>query len=1190
METLKNNTTCFDFQQLREKVTQNTEVFILGWLPDERQELKTHLRYKQIKLKNLTISCGEECQNYGIKLFEIKENNQSEERVLQSNAQFLLQTAVEIEFGVWLKQGDSLQYFKSQTLHKVEEEEQEGYYKSLDKIISFIQVFQSAKSLNFILSTKKLSEENQSEQLVQLFAQIKQIQGQQQSINWISMLAEDFSLKGFKKNSQISLEEAKQESEFSIENELQNCFENKDCLSFLNLSFYEKKKLNLLDKICGFSNQFVFQTKFWSYFLGSHKMFYDCFGQIKQEIKNLINCQEYCKIEDILKLLLILKQMELKCISATFEDIKIILLNKNLYEEYESILREDKNLTTYQEIVIKQTFQYFCWVEKIKKYFDENQQFIKFNAVYQSLKEKIVQEGQNNTKKQFRYFSNNSGFILNLDFCIFQYKQYLLEQQSGSLNCQQDPEQELNYFSNQQLLRERIQRIIVELRFFISNQDYTLIDVESIQILGLFVKIYSGIECEIKQFYHEFISQLKEKIESYLLFIEECDIQSFTNEKKCAQYLMNLYLIITNRTIFCEYLGYTIKQESLYEKITQFLVKMYLNNKITQIDLLILLMKFAKLTKMLILSLNKEQLEINIKYESRIITIYKALIGDVNQYWELFLDENCSLEKMAGKVDNINVNTFIIDLIVELQQSYIDQKIVCLEEWRIRLKQFVMRQIQLCQEYLILISKEYLSRSFDDTIQKICFYRSYFRKLIKIFLLIQEYNIEIVEIVYLIDQKLYFVFQNLGNILQVDIDLSNLHTNSEVIIQRFSQHKNLNLLYENEIVQIISMRFSNANIYQKVETQLQICNLDKDACLQNKCNKKTFQQICKLYEKAEIINKSCSLSGYQNFCSLFKKYSQSFIKIVFLKKISVIIHILLIVFCVFQTVKTSRNHQQQDQNEFYNLQPFSGSIVKEAQRDQFGNPQSSSFDLAKDNSFNEFSLLIGQFFYEYRFDLTKNVIPAIKEKGIKNYKIINDEQQFINELPLFDQAWILSGYEFANKQTKISDFIEAVLNHLSKQKGLALWADNEPYFKHANIILDQIPIGYENNSPIKIQLYENFRGQNILKKGQNNKQQEFGFHMLTIGLETLYEGDTICAPQIISNTNSKNYGELEIIGTSSHNLPAFMSLPGTKKRGRIVIDCGFTKLYDQNWFTTAGTQRYVKNLYAWLFWREKPTK
>jgi hypothetical protein len=35
-------------------------------------------------------------------------------------------------------------------------------------------------------------------------------------------------------------------------------------------------------------------------------------------------------------------------------------------------------------------------------------------------------------------------------------------------------------------------------------------------------------------------------------------------------------------------------------------------------------------------------------------------------------------------------------------------------------------------------------------------------------------------------------------------------------------------------------------------------------------------------------------------------------------------------------------------------------------------------------------------------------------------------------------------------------------------------------------------------------------------------------------------------------------------------------------KGRIVVDCGFTKLLPHHWVKTAGTERYVRNAAVWL--------
>ena len=54
-----------------------------------------------------------------------------------------------------------------------------------------------------------------------------------------------------------------------------------------------------------------------------------------------------------------------------------------------------------------------------------------------------------------------------------------------------------------------------------------------------------------------------------------------------------------------------------------------------------------------------------------------------------------------------------------------------------------------------------------------------------------------------------------------------------------------------------------------------------------------------------------------------------------------------------------------------------------------------------------------------------------------------------------------------NEKAK-EDFIAAILNHLSKHKGLYIWADNAPHIVHANLILDNISLGIVNENKIKI--------------------------------------------------------------------------------------------------------------------------
>jgi hypothetical protein len=77
-------------------------------------------------------------------------------------------------------------------------------------------------------------------------------------------------------------------------------------------------------------------------------------------------------------------------------------------------------------------------------------------------------------------------------------------------------------------------------------------------------------------------------------------------------------------------------------------------------------------------------------------------------------------------------------------------------------------------------------------------------------------------------------------------------------------------------------------------------------------------------------------------------------------------------------------------------------------------------------------------------------------------------------------------------------------------------------------------------------------------------------HLLTTGLEYIYEGITIATVQ-------KNDVLQPLIYGSADNLVAGFYDAGGK---RAIFDGGFTRLYYK--WDTAGTARYVKNAAAWL--------
>ena len=130
-----------------------------------------------------------------------------------------------------------------------------------------------------------------------------------------------------------------------------------------------------------------------------------------------------------------------------------------------------------------------------------------------------------------------------------------------------------------------------------------------------------------------------------------------------------------------------------------------------------------------------------------------------------------------------------------------------------------------------------------------------------------------------------------------------------------------------------------------------------------------------------------------------------------------------------------------------------------------------------------------------------------------------------------------------------------------------IFGDNEPYYTHANLLLPIIAdCTLKGNDP----------GEKLLMYGDSKVQCQFDqSHHLFVGVNSLYEGHTICFP-----SSSK---QLNVVATSSSNRPCILTRDSEQSknpRGRLVLDMGFTKLY-MNW-TSAGQSRYIVNSVVWL--------
>jgi len=238
----------------------------------------------------------------------------------------------------------------------------------------------------------------------------------------------------------------------------------------------------------------------------------------------------------------------------------------------------------------------------------------------------------------------------------------------------------------------------------------------------------------------------------------------------------------------------------------------------------------------------------------------------------------------------------------------------------------------------------------------------------------------------------------------------------------------------------------------------------------------------------------------------------------------------------------------------------------ESKFDKHANPDGADYDLGIDGQFTDFRILIGAFDAQCGLgDATK----ALKQKGF-GVDIEKNLREFINKLTIkkYQVAWIISSLSIQEDLKK--DFIAVVMKYHEEGGGLLVWGDNDPYYVHANVVLPELL-----KEP-KFKLLGNNLGSKSMTVGNPRETGKFGPHTLTTGIITLYEGSTICYPNML--------GPLKVLGTSTDGQPAVLYADNESLQsetcGRIIVDCGWTKNYC-SWHE-AGTARYVSNASIWL--------
>jgi len=229
--------------------------------------------------------------------------------------------------------------------------------------------------------------------------------------------------------------------------------------------------------------------------------------------------------------------------------------------------------------------------------------------------------------------------------------------------------------------------------------------------------------------------------------------------------------------------------------------------------------------------------------------------------------------------------------------------------------------------------------------------------------------------------------------------------------------------------------------------------------------------------------------------------------------------------------------------------------------DEHGNALGNQFDLARDGAFDGATVAVLHFYTMENFDFSKPK-AALKKKGFSVFRWVNtapDPDELEEKLEKACQLWIISdGRRHLNDK-----HIAVIKKFFDSGKGVYIWGDNEPYYADANAVGKAL-VGATMNG--------NLNGsQKVgLKLGEEDKSGIAPQHLITTGIETLYEGITIA-------TIDKGHQLTPLIHGSAGNLVAAVYDVDGK---RAIFDGGFTRLYCH--WDTAGTARYVKNAAAWL--------
>jgi hypothetical protein len=228
-------------------------------------------------------------------------------------------------------------------------------------------------------------------------------------------------------------------------------------------------------------------------------------------------------------------------------------------------------------------------------------------------------------------------------------------------------------------------------------------------------------------------------------------------------------------------------------------------------------------------------------------------------------------------------------------------------------------------------------------------------------------------------------------------------------------------------------------------------------------------------------------------------------------------------------------------------------------QDRYGNAQGNQHDLAIDGAFDGQTVAVIQLYtIDFDFQLPK---AALKEKGFSVYRWAHkppSPAELEAGLAKASQLWVIA----SDQQMLTPEHVAVIKRYWEAGHGVYIWGDNQPYYADANVLAEAL-FGARMEGDL-------FGDQTVPVQAKPGAKGLLANHLLTTGLEHIYEGITIATIQPSSTLQPLIYG------SAGNLVAAYYDRDGR----RAILDGGFTRLYNK--WDTAGTARYVKNAAAWL--------